>query len=169
MNKQELVKKYEETTYAIIATEEVLKDLKQLDEPQKVTVPQFVVDWIEKTKKELSLREAMSQGYAPHEVDSWLREMDQDGACLNQETFARAWFDGYEVEKEKRYTVKVKAVLGQYLGRYYLNDEILTPQFIRTQHTGKEENPTFTRSELEQAGFGWVFDCPGIEIEEVKG
>ena len=27
MNKQELVKKYEETIYAIIATEEVLKDL----------------------------------------------------------------------------------------------------------------------------------------------
>ncbi|MDS5353406.1 DUF1642 domain-containing protein, partial [Streptococcus pneumoniae] len=24
------------------------------------------------------------------------------------------------------------------------------------------------RKELEEAGFGWVFDCPGIEIEEVE-
>ena len=26
----------------------------------------------------------------------------------------------------------------------------------------------FTKKELEEAGFGWVFDCPGIEIEEVE-
>lgn len=25
-----------------------------------------------------------------------------------------------------------------------------------------------TRKELEEADFGWVFDCPGIEIEEVE-
>lgn len=134
-------------------------------EREKVTVPQFVADWIEKIKKELSLREAMSQGYAPHEVDSWLREMDQDGACLNQELFARAWFEGYEVETEKRYTVKVKGNLGQYLGKYYLNNVELTPQFIRVQNS---EPSIFTKEELEQTGFGWVFDCPGIEIEEVE-
>ena len=109
----------------------------------------------------------MSQGYAPREVDSWLREMDQDGACLNQETFARAWLDGYEVEKEPKYTVMVKAILGQYLGRYYLNNEELTPRFTRTQLAMENELPTFTRKELEDAGFGWVFDCEGIEIEEV--
>lgn len=26
----------------------------------------------------------------------------------------------------------------------------------------------FTRKELEEAGFGWVFDCEGIEVEEVE-
>lgn len=25
----------------------------------------------------------------------------------------------------------------------------------------------FTRKQLEELGLGWVFDCPGIEIEEV--
>lgn len=132
--------------------------LEGLIEREKVQVPQFVADWIEKIKKELSLREAMSQGYAPHEVDSWLREMDQDGACLNQELFARAWLDGYEVE-EKRYTVKIKAV-DQYL--VSAKDEnflgFLTSK-LRTY---------FTRKELEDAGFGWVFDCPGMEVEEVE-
>lgn len=173
MNKQELIKKYEgafEKLYAfpVVTINAVLEDLRQLDEPQKVTIPQFVADWIEETKKELSLREAMSQGYAPHEVDSWLRKMDQDGACLNQELLAHAWLDGYEVEKEPKYTVKVKATLGQYLGRYYLNNEELTPQFTRTQFTGKEKLPTFTRKELEEAGFGEVFNSPLFEVEEVE-
>ena len=75
---------------------------------------------------------------------------------------------GYTVEKERKYTVKVKATLGQYLGRYYLNNEDLIPQFTRTQFTGKEKLPTFTRKELEQTGFGWVFDCLGVEVKEVK-
>ena len=91
------------------------------------------------------------------------------GELENRKRLIKAILDGYEVEKEKRYTVKVKATLGQYLGRYYLNNEDLTPQFTRTQFTGKEKLPTFTRKELEQTGFGWVFDCPGIEIEEVEG
>lgn len=164
MNKKELIKHYEDMSeklnvFPVVAISRVLKDLRQLNEPEKVTLPKFVVDWIEKIKKELSLREAMSQGYAPHEVDSWLREMDQDGACLNQELFARAWLDGYEVE-EKRYTVKIKAV-DQYL--VSAKDEnflgFLTSK-LRTY---------FTRKELEDVGFGWVFDCPGIEIEEVEG
>lgn len=30
---------------------------------------------------------------------------------------------------------------------------------IRTEHT---------RKQLGEAGFGWVFDCPGIKIEEVE-
>ena len=86
----------------------------------------------------------------------------------NRKRLIKAILDGYEVEKEPRYTVKIKTVLGQYLGRYYLNNEELTPQFIRTQVTGKEKLPTFTQKELEEAGFGWVFDCEGIEVEEVE-
>lgn len=128
-------------------------------EREKVTVPQFVADWIEKAKKELSMREAMSQGYAPHEVDSWLREMDQDGACLNQEIFARAWLDGYTVEKDRRYTVKMTATKQPL---FYNNlDE-------RLFFSLGELATKFTRKQLEQSGFGWVFDCPGIEIEEVE-
>ena len=81
----------------------------------------------------------------------------------NQDLFARAWLDGYEVEEEKRYFVKVKAT-GQCLGKYYINNEILSPRFI---YTGRHAD-SFTRKELEDADFGWVFDCPGIEIEEVE-
>lgn len=130
-------------------------------EREKVVVPQFVADWIERSKQEKrNLRNALNNG--GEKMRLWFLDLE------NYDTFARAWLDGYEVEKEKRYTVKVKAFLGQYLGRYYINNEILTPQFTRTQYTGKEGYPPFTRSELEQAGFGWVFDCDGIEIKEVE-
>lgn len=104
----------------------------------------------------------------------WLNEILNElgsyyGSMKYKEGYEQGKLEGaLECKKEKRYTVKVKAFLGQYLGRYYINNEILTPQFTRTQYTGKEGYPSFTRSELEQADFGWVFDCPGIELDEVE-
>lgn len=166
MNKQELIKKYEdlfEKLYAfpIVTINGVIEDLKQLDEPQKVMIPRFIADWIVQAKEDgYNIAGAINE--APRgAVDDWL-ELE------NVDIFAEAWINGYTIEKEKRYTVKIKAILGQYLERYYLNNEVLTPQFKRTQPTGRDELPTFTRKELEQAGFGWVFDCLGIEIEEVE-
>jgi hypothetical protein len=166
MNKQELIKKYEdlfEKLYAfqIVTINGVIEDLKQLDEPQKVMIPRFIADWIVQAKEDgYNIAGAINE--APRgAVDDWL-ELE------NVDIFAEAWINGYTIEKEKRYTVKIKAILGQYLERYYLNNEVLTPQFKRTQPTGRDELPTFTRKELEEAGFGWVFDCLGIEIEEVE-
>lgn len=171
MNKQELIEKYEylnHNYFRRVDTSEVLRDLKQLDEPQKPVVPQFVVDWYEEHKDNL-------------EYNIWEYIYNFNKQNVSQ---IKTWFDyssnkplqtlinmkqfGYEVEKEPRYTVKIKTVFGQYLGRYYLNNEELVLQFIRTQVTGKGELHTFTRKELEDADFGWVFDCEGIEIEEVK-
>lgn len=171
MNKKELIekyKKYENGLYDIgakVACQNFLKDLEQLDEPEKITTPQFVAEYIEQKKDDdYHLLGAMIEirSHKNKEIDEWFEEDD------NMELFARAWLDGYEVEKKKIYTVKVKAVLGQYLGRYYLNNEELIPQFIRTHFTEKEKLPTFTRKELEEAGFGWVFDCEGVEVEEVE-
>ena len=152
MNKQELIEKYEETIYAIVATDEVLKDLKRLDEPQKVKVPQFVADWIEECKaKEKSLLKSLL--YTPSGVNSWADNSE------NQETFVRAWLDGYTVEEEKQYLVKLKAV-DQYLVR---NEDENFLGFLQSRLKSK-----FTRKQLEQAELGWVFDCPGVEIEEVE-
>ena len=132
---------------------------------QLVEIPKYVADWIEKTKNELNLREAMSQGYAPHEVNRWLREMDQDGACLNQELFARAWLDGYEVEKEKRYIVKMK---GMNKSSTILKlDKILDSWYLGEDAEYSYTKDAHTRKELEEAGFGGVFDSPLFEVEEV--
>ena len=171
MNKQELIAEYERVSNFVdtVKTKSVIDKLKQLDEA-KVQVPEFVADWIFKAQlvDRRSIRSALDtctiRLYAKRsdEVIAWLKEIN------NQDIFVSGWANDYEVEKKKEYTVKVKATLGQYLGRYYLSNEELTPQFTRTQFTGNEKLPTFTRAELEQTGFGWVFDCPGVEIEEVE-
>ena len=127
-------------------------------------VPQFVAEWIDVCKENLAIGlytamnpDFLKQWNKSDELISWIKK------ASDQNLFARAWLDGYEVEKEKQYLVKIKAT-GQCLGKYYLNNEILSPRFI---YTGRNADD-FTRKELEEAGFGWVFDCEGIEVEEVE-
>ena len=76
----------------------------------------------------------------------------------NKKRLIKAVLDGYEVEKEKRYVVKIP-VVNQYLVR--VKDENFLGFLSSKLRT------YFTRKELEDTGFGWVFDCEGIEIEEV--
>lgn len=172
MNKHELIKKYETKgeqlkEFPVVAIGDVLKNLRELDEPEKVTVPQFVADWIEVCKEHLttSLYTAMNPNFMKENKQSfdlilWIKKTG------NQELFARAWLDGYEVEKEKRYVVKVKGICGNHEtlnckkhSKKWLFSDREDNSFYKTKHT---------RKELEEAGFGWVFDCPGIEIEEVE-
>lgn len=164
MNKRELIKKYEEkfeTSYGfpVIRLDLILEDLKQLDEPQKVTIPHFVADWIERSKQEgRNLRNALNNG--GEKMRLWFLEQE------NYDIFARAWLDGYEIEQEKRYLVEMKGIAGY--GRF-LNKALSSGEYFfasKNEINGYETE--HTHKELEEAGFGWVFDCPGVEIEEVK-
>lgn len=156
MNKQELIKAietldklYGDKTY--IVRDDVLKLVGQLDEPQKVTVPKFVAEYIEfKKKYDFHVYGAMREieDHYDKRVPEWFYEN-------NIETFVRAWLDGYEVEKEPKYTVKVKATK-----QYLSNDEIGI-------HFDPSFRSNFTKSDLEKSGLGWVFDCEGMEVEKV--
>lgn len=138
---------------------------------EKVKIPQFVAGWIEYCKfTHVDLQHALIVGdvdfynYANQTDFSKLKEFLETEN--NQATFARAWLDGYEVEEEKRYLVKVKGVSGY--GRY-LNKALSSNEyFFASNNEIKSYRTKFTRKELEEAGFGWVFDCPGIKIEEVE-
>lgn len=132
-----------------------IEDLQQLDEPEKAKVPQVVAEKIEYFKKsgDWDLFQAMDYMFEEKEIKEWLEDKD------NQETFVRAWLDGYDVEEERRYYVKITAA-EQYLVR--VEDENFLG-FLQSRLRSK-----FTRKQLEEAGFGWVFDCEGIEIEEVE-
>lgn len=134
----------------------------------KPVVPQCVADWYEEIKDSFgyNLTEAINSIPVPidgeelSDFEKWLLDDEQALTTLvNMHQF------GYEVEKEARYTVRIKGRLGQYLGKYYLNNEELTPQFTRTQYS---EGGSFTRTELEANGFGWVFSCEGVEVKEVE-
>lgn len=161
-NKQELISKYEliknSYNFDTVATDSIISDLKRLDEPEKVKVPQFVADWIEKCKNNFgfNLKSAMNINTILHYSDDCHKMIDWIKVNSNQETFARAWLDGYEVEEEKRYFVKVKAT------KHYISKDGIGKIFFSLAY--KE---SFTKKELEDADLDWVFDCPGIEIEEV--
>lgn len=137
---------------------------------EKVKIPQFVAGWIEYCKfTHVDLQHALIVGdvdfynYANQTDFSKLKEFLETEN--NQATFARAWLDGYEIEEEKRYLVKVKGVSGY--GRY-LNKALSSNEyFFASNNEIKSYRTKFTRKELEEAGFGWVFDCPGLEVEEV--
>ena len=173
MKVKELIDKYEaaECVVDFVSGKTLLKnirrDLEQLDEPQPVKVPQFVADWIEYCKvKKITLAHALyrSEEAENKNVFSWI--VKDSG---NQETFARAWLDGYEVEKEKRYFVKAKSIgdHNNYL-KYNTNQKhwYFGSRFIYVNDVDTKIH--HTRKQLEEANFGWVFDCPGIEIEEVE-
>ena len=173
MNKQELIERFERLigygSRDYIERNEVLDLIKQLDEPEKVKIPQFVADWIKYCKRTgVNLYNALDMGdlyfynYANQKDDLKLKEFFETDT--NQDLFARAWLDGYIVEEEKRYRVKIKGeiegnllVYGLGIKRYF---------FARTYDSSKRGE--HTRKELEDAGFGWVFSCEGIEVEEVE-
>ena len=170
MNKQELIGKYEylnHDCFRRVDTSEVLKDLKQLDEPQKLKIPQFVADWIEECSKNLlgfNLKSAMNVNTILHYSDDGHKVIDWIKVDSNQEKFARAWLDGYEVEEEKRYSVKIKSTKCSTISLVF-SESTDVWLFSATIYQGLRFK--HTRKQLEEANFGWVFDCEGIEIEEV--
>ena len=167
MNVKKLIKKFEERKTIIgnfqgyaVWWEDVKEIFEQLDEPQPVKVQQCVADWIEVCKEHLttSLYTAMNPNFMKENNQSfdfilWIKKTS------NQELFARAWLDGYEVEKEKRYTVVMKTTK-QPLYYNVLDKKI----FFSLGGLATK----FTRKELEEAGFGEVFNSPLFEVDEVE-
>ena len=236
MNKQKLIKKYENTCCTIISINGILEDLRQLDEPQsmklkdviarikkldlgtqkvwlneilnelgsdygtlkykagyeqgklegeyvgrqlkdadkirqelnKPTIPQFVADWYEKYKGNLeyNIWDWMRYNFEPEKMENekfskWLNDFENDPV----ETLVKMKLYGYTVEKEKRYSVRIKGVDSCFECLYYGMGS--NTWSFRMKHESGYFRRSHTRKELEKAGFGWVFDCPGVEIEEV--
>ncbi|HGJ5697126.1 phage protein [Streptococcus pneumoniae] len=137
MNVQRLIEKYKK------------------DEQKPVKVPQCVAEYIEfKKKNNFHVYGAMRviEDHYDKKVPDWFYENNIEKFCL-------AWLNGYEVEKEKRYTVVMKETKQPLY--YNAGDKKL---FFSLGGIATK----FTRKQLEDTGFGWVFDCEGIEIEEVE-
>ncbi|VQQ64508.1 phage protein [Streptococcus pneumoniae] len=122
----------------------------------KVVVPQCVAEYIEfKKKNNFHVYGAMRviEDHYDKKVPDWFYENNIEKFCL-------AWLNGYEVEEEKRYLVTLKnrqpLVKSQSGSTLYFSQDITARNYKGTQ------------KELEEAKFGWVFDCEGIDIEEVE-
>lgn len=127
-------------------TEDVITDL--LEKP-KVKLPKYIADKIEycKDAEGYGLFHAMDYCFGYKDSAEWLE--------YNQETFARAWLDGYDIEKEKLYTAKLK-LTDMYLA--YDNDN------VEYYFTDEEMASKFTEEEFKKMKF---WDNPVFEIEEV--
>ena len=135
----------------------------------KPVVQQCVADWYEGNKEwfEYNLIECINSiplgidGEELTEFEKWLLERDSNPI----QTLVDMHRLGYTVEKEDRYTVEIKGFddddtflnYNTAWDFWFLDDDKRTEE-VRVAHT---------RKELESNGFGWVFDCPGVEVKEV--
>lgn len=135
-----------------------------LDEPEKPVIPKYVADWIEWCKK----HKVTLLGAVIAICDNKnIRSLDASGwATKNQETFTKSWLYGYDVEKEKLYTVEIpnpnsaggKTVLSkqQSTGRLILemlNSDINKPKYLH-----------LTEAEIKE-DFAWAWQF-AKEVEE---
>lgn len=178
MNKQEAIEILDGERYAF-PTDDVKREynkalntaietINQIDDPEKLVVPQAVADWIEVCKEHLttSLYTAMNPNFMKENSQSfdlilWIKKTS------NQDIFARAWLCGYEVEKEPIYVIRSKGTTNKYGAQQRLchsgekGNYFWCGEFLKFKHK-------FTYEELEQSVFGWVFDCEGVEVQEVE-
>lgn len=165
MNKQELIEAIKNEPYEkgiFVDTIKfnrnwLLRKIEKLDEPEAGhadEAPRYVKNILARLR-ELPL----------HDREVWLKAIMSE---FEQDFSHAKWRESYEIEKEKKY----KVVLLNY------NDGHLNLVNVRTLgeniifFTKKTQfdprSLKLTKAEIISSGFGWVFDCPGIEIEEVK-
>lgn len=173
MNKQEVINKIEKEKSSLNVWEDLTRNralndalaiVRKLDAPEKLVVPQYVADWIEWCKRNsVTLLGAMSQidelGTAICN-DKKVKSLDASKwATQNQETFAKAWLFGYEVEKEKLYTVELPSPNCQIDDHYILsrlkNGKIIINRYCIEQWE-KFGDCQLTESEIKQ-DFEWAW------------
>lgn len=146
------------------SVEAILLKLKRIENDNKVKVPYFVADLIEYAKiRDWDLEDVflnIANELDTSEISEWFYTQG------NMDVIARAWLDGYEIEQEKRYAIRFKNIRKE--TNYLKYDRVVNNWYLGAKEFSKERKTYHTKKELESSGFDWVFDCPGIEIEEVE-
>ena len=165
MNKQELI---DELKKLLVIPSEVqgrnygliraIALAKQLGEPEKPKVPQFVADWYEEHKDnfDYSVQCLCVQGRKPlRQIDIWFDNDDNKPIV----TLVKMKLFGYEVEKEKLYFASFRDT-NQYLGwneklgEWFMSCSPFTSGVEQTQETwegvGIWNNPAFEIKKVEE-------------------
>lgn len=117
-----------------------------------VKIPQNIADFIETQKSNgIRLFDVIKRSDESVVFNAWLQTDD------NMTIFIRAWIEGYEVEKEKRYLVKIKVT----------NDYLHVDNFSRPSFSSRFKTEV-TKTMLDNLGLSEVFSNPLFEVEEVK-
>ena len=180
MNKKELIEKIKKLPFVLlseryISQNYVLELLEQLDEPEKVKVSEEEAKFLEtfdfncEIDVTTALYHVSRVGYGYYLKDNndiKLKDLSEGLRRLeNRKRLIKAILDVYEVEKEKRYRISMPKA------RNYKNHaQILCEKDGKIFWCGEwyPFRTKFTRKELEEAGFGEVFNSTLFEVEEVE-
>ena len=166
----ELIKEYKEMCLEDVPVEEVLEDLQKLEGIYKPKdVPQFVVDWYEEYKDNLeyNIWDWMKYNLEPKKRENaqfskWIASTENHPV----ETLVSMKLFGYSVEKENKYIIKLKNV--QKGSESFKFDRVIEKWYFGFNQESSTTRLYHTKKDLVNAGFGWMFSCPGFEIEEVE-
>ena len=192
MNKQEAIKKLKEKSLffeddylgvmTVIELDDAQKIISQIEEPQKVTIPKFVAEWIEDYKGDYNewneearadfvFRAINDLFRFGEELSLWdftINEKISEWTTKNAYKFITAILFGYEVEKEKLYAVEIPNPNGSGYSKFYLakNKDGKVELFIWSCYTSidfadnwkQEENAHLTESEIKK-DFEWAWDA----------
>lgn len=128
------------------------------DITKPVEVPQYVADWYEGSKVVLDyaiwdvIQSNAKGNVLSEELNNWI-ENTEDAIII----LVKMHLFGYKVKKDKKYLVKL----------------IQGGQYLHTDHSGETlftafSQSIYTKKELKELDLEWVFDCPGIKLEEVE-
>ena len=161
MNKQEAIRELMSKSREIIfgddenvylSRKRTIELVSQIDEPQKVTIPKFVAEWLEKCKRSgWNLQKVLYRLDDDEKVGDWAYDENDDLISEKVDMIARAWlaYPNIEVEKELLHTVEIPNNGGTLvLARVH--------QSIKLVDGDKRFPGKFTKELIENAGFGWV-------------
>jgi len=162
MNVKELIEKIEalpaeDYNRPYIDKKVVLALVRQLDEPQKVTVPPEVSVWYQINKDNLDKNIAY---LCLHNFGDFINDKTLFNWMSNTDNFIQILVNmhqfGYKVEEEPKYTVKFKAT-----NQYLCDDDGIG------LHISPSFRSNFRKSDLEKLSLTEVFDSSLFEVEEV--
>lgn len=155
MNKDEAVQKLATVGHLSIAHAEDLYD----SIVPKPVVKQCVADWYEEHKgnfetnlfRAINLTPTVYREGELSEFQEWI----VDEHTKPFQTLVNMHQFGYEVEEEKRYTVRFKGLCDKNI---YLTANLFRNFWKIKEDIDGCEGTVHTRKELESKGFGWVFE-----------
>ncbi|EAG8349608.1 DUF1642 domain-containing protein [Listeria monocytogenes] len=152
-----------------------LEDVVKVKEPELIAVPRFAADWIKHCKqREYDL--ACLLDYEDSDMSAEMYEWLISSAD-NQELLARAWLDGYEVEKEPLYYVRLPLstwnddaaeleVINMYVLLNVQSDETSITGSIINEN--KEWRTKLTEAEIKGIPGGEIYWQFAVLVEEAE-